>query len=126
MDERQVLKLLVVDDNRDAADTLAAWLQLYQCNVEVAYSGEEALDKAQVQRPNVVLLDIGLPGMDGYETCRRLRQEPWARDIPIVAITGWGNAEDRRKSREAGFTEHFTKPVSHEVISVIATAIDPA
>ncbi|MCW8195495.1 PAS domain S-box protein [Proteobacteria bacterium 005FR1] len=107
-------RVLLVDDNRDAADTLAMLLEAMGHHSEVAYSGEEGLQKAWQNPPDIIFLDIGLPGMDGYEVARRLRQDERSRDVTIVALTGYGQAQDRRCSQEAGFDEHLVKPVSTE------------
>ena len=104
-------RMLVVDDNGDSADSLALLLSLAGHETHVARDGPEALARADALRPDAVLLDLGLPGLSGYEVCRRLRCEPWAREIQIVAITGWGQAEDRLKSKQAGFDAHLVKPV---------------
>jgi PAS domain S-box-containing protein len=107
----QRMRMLVVDDNGDSADSLALLLSLAGHETHVARDGPEALTRADALRPDAVLLDLGLPGLSGYEVCRRLRIEPWAREIPIIAITGWGQPDDRERSREAGFDAHLVKPV---------------
>jgi PAS domain S-box-containing protein len=104
-------RILVVDDNTDAADSLAMLLKLMGVETFIANDGLEALDAAREQRPDVILLDIGLPIMNGYEVCRRLRGEPWGKAMIIFALTGWGQEEDRRRSMEAGFDGHLVKPV---------------
>ncbi len=104
-------RVLVVDDNRDAADSLAILLRLTGHEVRTAYDGPAALREARAWRPEVVLLDIGLPGMSGHEVARRLREERPAEELLIVALTGYGQEEDRRRSQEAGFDLHFVKPV---------------
>lgn len=104
-------RILVVDDNKDSAESLALFLRLIGNTVEVAYDGPTALAAAVALRPDLILLDIGLPGMDGYEVGRRLRQEPSLQHAVLVAQTGWGQAEDRRRTREAGFDHHLVKPV---------------
>jgi CheY-like chemotaxis protein len=105
------LRMLVVDDNGDSAESLAMLLSLAGHETHVAHSGPEALVRAEALKPDAVLLDLGLPGLSGYEVCRRLRAAAWAREIPIVAITGWGQAEDRQRSKDAGFDGHLVKPV---------------
>jgi CheY-like chemotaxis protein len=105
------LRILVVDDNINAADSLATLLELAGHEVRVAYEGEAALLVAEAFKPQVVLLDIGMPGMDGYEVGRTLRQKPQTRTALLVAITGWGGPEDLRRSKEAGFDHHLVKPV---------------
>lgn len=107
-------KVLVVDDNRDAAMTLAALLQQAGHTTEVAYDGRQAILMAASSSPEVVVLDLGMPGMNGYDVCRRLRAEPWAAGMRIIALTGWGQEADKRKSRAAGFDHHLVKPVTTE------------
>jgi signal transduction histidine kinase/DNA-binding response OmpR family regulator len=104
-------RVLIVDDNVDAADSLAMLLRLQGQDVQVAHDGPSALEMAAAYRPEIVFLDIGLPGMDGYEVCRQLRQQPGMDKVRLIALTGWGQEEDRRRSREAGFDEHLVKPV---------------
>jgi CheY-like chemotaxis protein len=104
-------RVLVVDDNRDLAESLAMVLRLWGHDVRVAYDGRAALEAAREQPPEVVFLDIGLPKLDGLEVARRLRQWPELRRVRLVAITGYGREEDRRRSAEAGFDLHLTKPV---------------
>lgn len=102
--------MLVVDDNRDSADTMAMLLEFEGHRTLVAYDGRQAVELAMAERPAVVLLDIGLPHMNGYEACRAMRKSGLG-DALIVAMTGYGHDEDRRKSREAGFDAHLVKPV---------------
>jgi CheY-like chemotaxis protein len=104
-------RVLVVDDNVDAAVSLGMLLKLGGQDVRVAYDGPSALRQAMEFRPQLVLLDIGMPGMDGYEVCRRIRRESSLEKIKVVALTGWGQDEDRRRSHEAGFDHHIVKPV---------------
>jgi signal transduction histidine kinase/DNA-binding response OmpR family regulator len=108
---RRALRVLVVDDNRDAVDSLALMLQLDGHEVHLAHDGPSALEMARTYRPEVVLLDIGLPGMSGYEVARHLRGESQPDRFLLVAMTGYGQDEDRRRSREAGFDHHLVKPV---------------
>jgi CheY-like chemotaxis protein/two-component sensor histidine kinase len=107
------LRVLVVDDNEDSADSLAELLRFSGHETVTANDGPEALTAADRFRPHVAILDVGLPTMSGHDVCRQLRTQPWARDLFIVALTGWGQEEDRRKSREAGFDDHFVKPLDH-------------
>jgi CheY-like chemotaxis protein len=105
-------RVLVVDDNVDAAVSLARVLERHEGQeVRVAHDGPSALEAAEAFRPEVVLLDIGLPGMDGHEVARRLRGRPEFERALIVALTGWGQESDRRRSGEAGFDHHLVKPV---------------
>jgi DNA-binding response OmpR family regulator len=103
-------RVLVVDDNQDAADSLAMLLAAYGDEVSTAYDGEQAVELDERHRPDIVLLDIGLPKMSGYDVARDIRRRR-GPGVLIVAITGWGQEEDRQRSREAGFDHHFTKPV---------------
>lgn len=105
-------KILVVDDNRDSAHTLALLLKRTGNQTRTAYDGVEAVEAAADYRPEVILLDIGLPKMNGYEACRAIRELPGGKEMVIVALTGWGQEEDRRKSDEAGFDGHLVKPVA--------------
>jgi PAS domain S-box-containing protein len=104
-------RVLVVDDNVDGAESLALLLQLSGHQTRTAHSGPEALTAARVFRPDIVFLGIGLPGMNGYEVATRFRREAELRDVALVALTGWGSEEDRKRSLEAGFDFHLTKPV---------------
>jgi PAS domain S-box-containing protein len=108
------LRVLVVDDSRDAADTCATLLELSGHRVQTAYSGRRALEVAETFRPHVLLLDIGLPDIDGYQLARTLRSLPWGKRIQLVAVTGWGQEDDRRRALEVGFDHHLTKPVAAE------------
>jgi PAS domain S-box-containing protein len=104
-------RILVADDNADAAESLALVLQLMGNEVRVAHDGREAVEAAAVFRPELILLDIGMPRLTGYEAARMIRQQPWGRDVVLVALTGWGQDEDKREALDAGFDHHFTKPV---------------
>lgn len=105
------LGVLVVDDNRDSAHSLCILLQHLGADVHIADGGVAALEALRTHHPEVVLLDIGMPEMDGYEVARRARQRPEGRDALLIALTGWGQEEDRRRSREAGFDHHLVKPL---------------
>ena len=105
-------RILVVDDNEDAAITLAMLLQLKGSDTRLAHDGLDAIEQAEAFRPDVILLDIGLPKMDGYDACRAIRRQPWGSAITMIALTGWGQDDDRRKSMEAGFDLHLVKPVA--------------
>ena len=109
-------RVLIVDDSEDGAESLAMLLQLGGHETHVAHDGVEAIEAAEKLRPDVVLLDIGLPRLNGYEVCHRLRKEPWAKNLVLVALTGWGQEEDRHRSREAGFDAHLVKPVDHDAL----------
>ena len=103
-------RILVVDDNRDAADTLGELLSALGATVSVAHSGRAALDTFSSFAPDTVLLDIGMPEMDGYEVARRIRAVPAHRDVLLIALTGWGQEHDQRRSLAAGFDHHVVKP----------------
>ena len=110
-------RILVVDDNVDTARGMARLLKLLGHDVQTAHDGPSALDAARTLRPEFVLLDIGLPGMDGYEVARRLRRGGVLQGAVIIAVSGYGQDEDRRRSREAGFDHHLVKPVDHDASS---------
>ncbi len=103
-------RVLVVDDNRDAAESLGLLLKLLGAEVRVVNDGPSALEILPSYRATVVLLDIGMPGMDGYEVARRIREQPESRDLMLIALTGWGQEEDRRRTSQAGFDHHLIKP----------------
>jgi PAS domain S-box-containing protein len=104
-------QILVVDDNVDSAESLALLLRMTGNETHTHHDGLAAVEAAERLRPDVALLDLGLPRLDGYEACRRIRAQPWGKQIRLVALTGWGQEEDRRRSREAGFDAHLVKPV---------------
>lgn len=103
-------RVLVVDDNRDGADTLAMLLKTMGADPHVVYDGHSALAAMREHRPDVVLLDLGMPGMDGYEVAARIREDATWRTVWLVALTGFGADEERRRCREAGFDDHCVKP----------------
>ena len=107
----KIYRILVVDDQKNAADILAKLLKKKGHDVQTAYDGEEALLAAETFRPEVVLLDIGMPKMNGYEVCRQIRKQPWSEGMYLIAVSGWGQEQDRRGSTEAGFDYHLVKPV---------------
>ena len=109
-------RILVVDDNRDAAQSLAVMLRLSGGEVETAHDGPQALRIAERFRPSLVLLDIGMPGMSGFEVARKIRSKPWGASVRLVAQTGWGQEEDRQRAREAGFDVHLTKPIDYSAL----------
>ncbi len=119
-------RILVVDDNRDSAVSLGMMLELMDNEVRTAHDGEEAVRAAEAFRPDVVLLDIGLPKLNGYEAAQCIRAEPWGRDMVLIAVTGWGQEEDRRRSKEAGFNFHIVKPVEPAALEkVLAGLLTP-
>ncbi|HVL76644.1 MAG TPA: ATP-binding protein [Noviherbaspirillum sp.] len=116
---RQGMRILVVDDNVDAADTVSELLRLLGHEVSVVHSGEEALEAAPGMEPAIVLLDIGLPGIDGYETARRLRALPGLAAARLIALTGWGQDQDKARTAAAGFEQHWVKPVSLALLQAL-------
>ena len=117
-------RVLVVDDNRDAANSLGALLRMLGAEVDVVHDGESALQAFSSQHPQVVLLDLGMPGMDGYEVARRLRQRHDGRGVMLIALTGWGQEKDRLNSRAAGFDHHLIKPADLRALqSLLASAV---
>jgi PAS domain S-box-containing protein len=120
-------RVLVVDDNVDSVDSLAMLLRIMGHEVEVANDGQEALTVATRFRPAVAVLDIGLPKMNGYDLAQRMRQEPWGKDLVLVALTGWGQEEHRQRSAQSGFNHHLTKPVDlddlEEILAFAATCV---
>jgi PAS domain S-box-containing protein len=117
-------RILVVDDNRDSALTLGKMLELRGNEVRTAHDGIEALEIAATFRPEVALLDIGLPRLNGYETAKRIRKEPWGEQMFLIAVTGWGQDEDRRRSAEAGFNLHLVKPLDHAALEGLLAGFD--
>ena len=119
------LRILVVDDNHDAADSLALLLQSEGHTVASAYDGARALQSASVAPPHVALLDLGMPNMDGYQLARHIREHDWGRDIKLIALTGWGQEQDRRRTRAASFDAHLVKPVGlTEIRAVLHTLVE--
>jgi CheY-like chemotaxis protein len=119
-------RILVVDDNCDAADSLAMILQIRGNDTRTAYDGLAALDVAAAFRPDVVLLDIGMPKLNGYDTARRLRTQPWGRNITLIALTGWGQDEDRQQSQAAGFNFHLVKPIEPAALEKLLAELHEA
>jgi CheY-like chemotaxis protein/two-component sensor histidine kinase len=109
-------RILVVDDNSDSAKTMAMLLKLTGHETHVAYDGLEAVTSAETFRPEVVLLDIGLPKLNGYDTAVTIRQQPWGKNTLLIALTGWGQDDDRQKAKDAGFDAHMVKPVDCEAL----------
>jgi CheY-like chemotaxis protein len=106
-------RILVVDDNQDSAESLAILLRIHGHDVRSAFDGFQALQDGGSFHPEVVILDLGMPTMNGFEVARAIRLENWGKQILLVALTGWGREEDRRRVREAGFDAHLTKPLSY-------------
>jgi signal transduction histidine kinase len=117
------LAIVVIEDNDDAADTLAAWLETMGHSVQVARTGPEGLDLVRTSRPQLVLCDVGLPGMDGVEVCRHVKALASGPQPVMVALTGWGMESDRKRTREAGFDHHLVKPVAPDKLRAILAAV---
>ena len=117
-------RILVADDNPDVVETFEVMLQTFGHDVQTALDGIEVLEKAERFQPEVIVLDIGMPRLDGLETARRLRRQPWARNAVLIAITGWGNEQDKRQSAEAGFDVHLVKPVDPMTILNVLDDMD--
>jgi signal transduction histidine kinase len=113
-------KVLVVDDNRDAADSLQALFEMENCEVATAYDGQEAVLAAEQAMPDMIVMDLGMPHMDGYEAARRIRRQPGAKQVLMIAVTGWGQNDARQRTMEAGFDHHLIKPVDFDEIRQLA------
>ena len=116
-------KILVVDDNADAAESLAALLRISGHDTRMAHDGHAAVETAEQFHPDVVFLDIGMPILDGHETAKLIRQQPWGKDMVLVALTGWGQSEDRRRSKDAGFNHHLVKPADPAVVEQLLASL---
>ena len=114
-----------MDDNADAADSLAQLLGLLGYEARTAYDGEAGVEAAKAFRPDVVLMDIGMPKLNGYEAARRIRGQPWGARMVLVAQTGWGQDDDRRKSADAGFDHHLVKPVETDALLKLLAGLTP-
>jgi CheY-like chemotaxis protein len=112
-------KILVVDDNRDSARSLGSFLRLQGHNVELAHDGAEAVTVADQFRPEVILMDVGMPKLNGYRATQQIRKKPWGQDVVIIALTGWGQEADRDRSREAQCDGHLVKPVDLSVLNKV-------
>lgn len=117
------LRLLVVDDNRDSVESLSTLLRLMGNDVHTAFDGVEAVHAAHTLRPDVVLLDVGLPLRNGYDVAKLIRGEPWGRKMVLIALTGWGQEQDRRESRQAGFDHHLVKPVDPKALMTLVSEL---
>jgi PAS domain S-box-containing protein len=113
------MRILVVDDSLDSAESLSMLLTLHGHQTFTAHDGIEAVAQAESSRPDVILLDIGLPRMNGYDACRQIREQSWGKEITVIALTGWGQDEDKRLAREAGFDGHLVKPIEHGTLMTL-------
>ena len=116
-------RVLIADDNLDAAESLQLWLQLAGHDVQIAGNGVTALKVAEEFKPDVALLDLGMPGLSGFDVARRIRESTWGSGMVLVALTGWGQDEDRRRSADAGFDHHLTKPIAPEAIESLIDSL---
>ncbi len=123
---RSTRRVLIADDNQDGADSLAMLLRLSGNEVFVAHTGTDALELASRERPHVAILDIGMPGLSGYEVAECIRREAWGVRVTMIAVTGWGQDDDKRKAQIAGFDHHLTKPVDLEVLEQLLIPVAPA
>jgi CheY-like chemotaxis protein len=117
--------VVIADDVEDGAESLAVWLRIRGHDVVTAHDGEEAVAAAEQSRPEFVLLDLGMPKMDGLEACRRIRAQGWGRNVIVIAMTGWGQERDRERTRDAGFDFHLVKPVDPPVLLDILASTAP-
>jgi CheY-like chemotaxis protein len=104
-------RIVVADDNEDSAQSFAMLLSFSGHEVRIAHDGKQALDAMRDFRPDVAFLDIGMPCLSGYEVAERVRAEPWGREVILIAVTGWGQADDKLRARTAGFNQHLVKPI---------------
>jgi CheY-like chemotaxis protein len=119
-------RVLVVDDNRDAARSMALLLRITGHEVQTAFDGDEALAVAEQFLPHAILLDLGLPKRNGYEVARAIRAQPWGRSMMLIAVTGWGEDDQRERASEAGFDHHCVKPVEAAELAPLLAAARPA
>ena len=115
-------RVVVNDDDRDVADSLAMLLDLLGCNVKTAYTGAVGASLVAEFQPTIVFLDLGMPDMNGYETARRIRSEPAGQQAQLIALTGWGQDVDKKRTREAGFDRHLVKPADIDILEEIIAA----
>ena len=119
-------RVMVVDDNKDAADSLGMLLRLRGMQVEIANDGPSAIRTFPIFHPTVILLDLGMPGMDGYEVAQRIRHLPDSENVALIALTGWGHAEFRQRSRDTGFLHHLVKPIELDSLVGLLDTLHPA
>jgi PAS domain S-box-containing protein len=122
-EKRRPIRILVVDDNQDSADSLGLLMKLLGNEVRIVHDGLAAVDVANEFEPRVVLLDIGLPTLNGYEAAKKIRQQPWGNRAVLIAVTGWGETVDRQRSKNAGFDHHLVKPVDPDVLTSLLTSL---
>jgi CheY-like chemotaxis protein len=118
-------RILIVDDDRATADTLSLLIRTLGCEAKAVYSGQAAVDAIAAFEPDMALIDIGMPGRDGYATVAGIRQQPGGTHVILVAVTGWGRDEDKRRAYDAGFDLHVTKPMRLETLKELLGLLDP-
>jgi len=111
MQQNPPRRIVVADDNEDSAQSFAMLLSFSGHEVRIAHDGEQALDAVRDFRPDVAFLDIGMPRLSGYEVAEAVRAEPWGRDVKLIAVTGWGQPDDKVRAQSAGFDQHLVKPI---------------
>ena len=116
-------RVLIVDDNQDAATTLALILKLTGHEAHIRFDGQTGVEAAESLRPQVVILDISMPGMDGYQACRFIREQPWGKPVLLVALSGYGQEDHKRRSTEAGFDAHLVKPVDLTTLKELLASV---
>lgn len=116
-------RILIAEDSRDAADSFGMLLSIMGHEVRVTYDGQEAVAAADVFRPDVIIMDVGMPRLNGYDAARHIRAQPWGKDMFLIALTGWGQSDDRDQSQQAGFDRHFTKPVDPSVLETLLSSL---
>jgi CheY-like chemotaxis protein len=121
-----VSRVVIIDDNQDAATTMSMLVEQLGGSARTAHDAASGLATVQEFRPDIVFLDIGMPGMDGYEACRRLRQQPSAQHMVVVAVTGWGRPQDKQRALDAGFDAHLTKPVDPSALASVLGSRGPS
>jgi CheY-like chemotaxis protein/two-component sensor histidine kinase len=119
------LRVLVVDDNTSAGEVLGMLIKMLGCDVQIASDGQQAVERAEEFRPDLILMDLGMPIVDGYEAARRIRQQSWGKTIMLVALTGWGQDDDKRRSHDAGFDDHLVKPASSTDLQKLFAKMKP-
>ena len=118
-------RILIADDNADSAESMGMLLRLMGNDVRIANDGLEAVEQAAEFQPDIVLMDIGMPRLDGYEAARRIRNQAWSRDTLLVAVTGWGPSDDNEEAAAAGFDHHFTKPLDPAELRRLVSGVRP-
>lgn len=119
-------RILVADDNQDGAESLAMLIESSGHEVYLAHTGVDAVRMAALHRPHVAILDIGMPGLDGYQAAQQIRDQPWGVHMTLIALTGWGQEDDKRRAQWAGFDHHLTKPVDPAVLEKLLAKDSPA